>query len=936
MTKKKIPSIARVFLTSMIVFTVVPTLFMGILLIANQVEDFRHGMQNLRTQAADSQMALLKEEVERTRDTEGRLVVRDLIDIAKGTGEGFYRYAWTEPGLTGKGFAKIGYVKLFQPFGWLIGTGAYVQDAEKDVQKEVLDRIANTRFGKGGYVFAGTYDGVSLTEPALGRNMLGLADANGVKIVQELISVAKAGGGFVRYVMPRLGGMRDAPKLSYAMPVPRWKWYIGAGMYVDDMETVIAARRSSLERSIRLHVMESVALLIGLLCLILLAARTARRRLQKSLSVFTCFFREAASGTARIDPDHVGFQELVALASTANDMVDSRLAAERELLASEERYRSIVENVSDAFIIHDTRRRILDVNENACRLYGYSREELIGGDLRLVTNEESPAWIEDISRRLLSERALVFETEAIRKDGTVIPIEVSARIVTLEGNGVIQSFVRDITARREAVKTMRESEALLRTLMDNMAAGVMIVDAQTHVVEKVNPATVELVGMPAGQIEGRCCHTFICPDEEHACPVTDLGQEVDRSDRVVFRADGGTIPVIKSVKRISLGGRDKLLETFIDITDRKRAAEERRKLEEQVRQTQKFESLGILAGGIAHDFNNILTTVLGNAELALMETALAYSGKASFLREPIDLRTLVAEMTDLLASSVSRKVVVRLRLEDGMPLVLADPSQVRQVVMNLLINASEAIGEGNGEIEVSAGAARYDEAYLRATELSEELPPGLYVRLEVADTGCGMSAETRARIFEPFYTTKFKGRGLGLAAVLGIVRSHKGALKVASEPGRGTRFTMLFPAHQPAGGSGPAGKGNGQSAESWSGTLLLVDDEESLRTVGSQMLARLGFSVLTASDGGEALEIYRRKSRDIDVVVLDLTMPRMDGAEALAEIRRIDPRARVILASGHSEEDVAGRFADQELSGILQKPYTMAKLRELMRGIFGG
>jgi CheY-like chemotaxis protein len=312
---------------------------------------------------------------------------------------------------------------------------------------------------------------------------------------------------------------------------------------------------------------------------------------------------------------------------------------------------------------------------------------------------------------------------------------------------------------------------------------------------------------------------------------------------------------------------------------------------------------------------------------------LAYSGKASFALERMDLSDLIGETAHLLKTSITKKAVLNLNLERGLPPLLADPGQIRQIVMNLIINASEAIGERSGVIRVSVGATRCDEEYLRDTELREELVPGLYVHLEVADTGCGMDAQTRARIFEPFFTTKFTGRGLGLAAVLGIVRAHRGALKVFSEPGKGTTFTVLFPAMETAEDGAPIGEAAAGSGWTGKGTILLADDEESLRALGAKMLERLGFTVLTAADGRTAVDIYRERHAEIDLVVLDLTMPHMDGAEAFGALRRLNPEVPVVLASGYSEEDVAARFIGKGANGVLQKPYTLGKLRELLSGL---
>jgi len=396
-----------------------------------------------------------------------------------------------------------------------------------------------------------------------------------------------------------------------------------------------------------------------------------------------------------------------------------------------------------------------------------------------------------------------------------------------------------------------------------------------------------------------------------------------------------------------------------DVTESKRAEAEKRNLEEQVRRTQKLESLGVLAGGIAHDFNNILMAVLGHAELALAEISpmsparrniteiataarraaelcrqmLAYAGKTSIALERVVLPDLVEEMAHLLKTAISKKAILNLNLERGLPPIEADPSQIRQIVMNLIINASEAIGDRSGVVTVSVGATRCDEEYLSRTELRETLAPGLYLHLEVADTGCGIGEETRLRIFEPFFSTKFTGRGLGLAAVLGIVRAHKGALKVYSEPGKGTTFKILFPATEgPVEGArtiepAPLADWRGK------GTILLVDDEESLVALGARMLEHLGFTVLLASDGLQAVELYRERGKEIDMVLMDLTMPHMDGAEAFGELRRLNPAVRVVLASGYSHEDVASRFAGKGLNGVLQKPYTLLKLRESLAGL---
>jgi len=405
-----------------------------------------------------------------------------------------------------------------------------------------------------------------------------------------------------------------------------------------------------------------------------------------------------------------------------------------------------------------------------------------------------------------------------------------------------------------------------------------------------------------------------------------------------------------------------LLLAVTDITERKWAEEKRFQMERQMQQTQKLESLGVLAGGIAHDFNNLLTIILGNASLALDELPptspacdslraiektslraaelcrqmLAYSGKGRFVIENIRLGMLIGEMVSLLKASISKKSILNLNLKEPLPALRGDPSQIRQVVMNLVINASEALGEHAGAIAISTGLMECSREYLAEACFDGSPTEGLYVWLEVSDTGCGMDPETQHRIFEPFFTTKFTGRGLGLSAVLGIVRGHQGALKVYSEPGKGTTFKVLFPAvpqERPT-----VARHEEAKPVDWkgAGTILLVDDEESVRTLGSRMLERSGFEVLTAADGREALEIYRVRRAEIALVLLDLTMPEMDGEETFRELRRIDPNVRVVMSSGYTESEITPRFAGKRLTGFLQKPYSMTALMDCLRVPLGG
>jgi len=404
-----------------------------------------------------------------------------------------------------------------------------------------------------------------------------------------------------------------------------------------------------------------------------------------------------------------------------------------------------------------------------------------------------------------------------------------------------------------------------------------------------------------------------------------------------------------------------LLGFFHDITSRRSAAEAHRKLEEQIQQAQKLESLGILAGGIAHDFNNLLVGILGHADLMLEDTAeddpnrdslkeietastraaelcrqmLAYAGKGRFVIEPLDLGELVREMAELLKVSISKNARLKFDFAPELPRIRGDATQLRQVVMNLITNAAEAVADRGGEILLSTGSGYCSRKHLAGAYLNDHLEEGCYVHLEVKDTGQGMASDTLERIFDPFFSTKFMGRGLGLAAVLGIVRSHQGAIFLKSLPLRGTTFRVLFPA---LGEPLRREEDQPEAHLAWrgSGTVLLVDDEEMVRMVGGRMLERLGFSVVGANGGAEAIAHFQEHHEQIQCVLLDLTMPQMDGKQTLQELRKISPDVPVVITSGYTRHSVSERIDSEEVEGFLQKPFDLSNLRDTLRQVVSG
>lgn len=437
---------------------------------------------------------------------------------------------------------------------------------------------------------------------------------------------------------------------------------------------------------------------------------------------------------------------------------------------------------------------------------------------------------------------------------------------------------------------------------------------------------------------------------------------IDNEKSVIVLANGIVISLLFFAVAASLARtRERAVALANEMTKALRDSEEEKlALQAQMFQAQKLESLGVLAGGIAHDFNNLLMSILGNTEMALInlhddsparksiekarevsqraaeltKQMLAYSGKGKFVIENIDMSELVENTMELLKVSIGKKVEVKYNLAPNLPQVEADATQIRQVVMNLVINASDAIGDKPGVINVTTGVIECDREYFNDVEIGKELPEMTCVYIDVTDNGCGMDEETKAKIFDPFFTTKFTGRGLGLAAVLGIVRGHKGALKITSKVGEGTTFRVLLPKSDKY--VEPLQVAEKKDKE-WngSGTVLVIDDEDTVVFVTQAMLEEIGFSVMTATDGPEGIELYRRHSDEIRAVLLDLTMPKMSGEEVLRELKKIRSDARVILNSGYNEEEIASKFSSEGFAGFLHKPYTMGRLTEKLREVLG-
>jgi two-component system, cell cycle sensor histidine kinase and response regulator CckA len=516
----------------------------------------------------------------------------------------------------------------------------------------------------------------------------------------------------------------------------------------------------------------------------------------------------------------------------------------------------------------------------------------------------------------------------------------------------------EVSRRKEAEKEYR---TILQTAMD----GFWIVNREGLILD-VNDAYCRIIGYSREELLNMRIQDVEAAEtsKEVVTHIQETRKKgTDRFETHHRRKDGIIVDIEVSASGDPQENDERQWVFLRDITERNRAEEERRSLEAQLQHGQKLEELGVLAGGIAHDFNNILQIILGNVDLIqkiilkmsparpfvdnikrsvdraalLTNQMLAYAGKKSISLQVLDLGAISGDIIHLIQSSVSKKVTLHMCLTQGLPLVEADAAQIQQVLMNLVLNASEALNEeSGGVVTVSTMVLHCTEDYLSRNLAPNNNCEGDYVCLEVSDTGCGMNDETKKKLFDPFFTTKFTGRGLGMSAVLGIIRAHKGAILVESIPGKGTIIRVLFPA-LPRSQSTASEEGQEKSVATpgVANTILFVDDEPDMRDLGLLALGQMGYMVLTAADGLDAIEIFKAHFEEIACVLLDLSMPRMDGGQALLELRRIKPDVCVILASGYAEEELEARFTGQDVNAFLQKPYDIHALSETLKKVLG-
>jgi PAS domain S-box-containing protein len=638
------------------------------------------------------------------------------------------------------------------------------------------------------------------------------------------------------------------------------------------------------------------------------------------------------------------------------DEVSERRRAEDKLRKSEERFREMAEHISEAFWLYDwNKRKVIYTSPAYESIWGRPVEDLYAHEAE---------WNESVHPEDLEYARVSFEKivqtgggekreyRIVRPDGSVRWVSDRGFAIRDENGQVVRiaGIAEDITERKRAEVALRESEERFRELAELMPETIFEVNLEGQLTF-VNRNAYNYFGYTQADLkQGLGSFDMIIPAErdrakENVAKILS-GEQTGINEYTALRKDGTTFPVMIYSAPIFKEGKPVGLRGFvIDITDRKTAEAERRKLQVQFQQAQRFEALGTLAGGIAHDFNNLLMNIQGNTSLMLFELnnthphfellkniekqvksgaqltqqMLGYARKGKFNVKPVDLNQIVDESAETFGRT-RKEITIERKFENDLFSIAADKGQIDQVLLNLYVNAADAM-PGGGKLIIKTR----NQTHLNIKSDHYNPMPGNYVQLTISDTGSGMDKATLERIFDPFFTTKEMGRGtgLGLASVYGIIKSHDGYIDVESEKGHGTTFTIFLPASE----SGIEGNAEADARLiRGSGTLLIVDDEELVLDVGANMLEKLGYTVLKAHNGTEAVDIFTANHDKIKMVILDIIMPDMGGGAVYDKIKPINPNVKVLLSSGYSVDGQAIELLERGCDGFMQKPFTMEEL----------
>ncbi len=900
------------------------------------------------------------------QDAKGNFPIKDEIKMIKEKKQGFVKDFWPVPGRDpSTTVPKMSFIKYFKPLSWYIGTGAYYKDYTKRIKNNILHYLADLKFGQEGYFFGNTYQGDSIFSNGKinigSENLWNLRHPKGKKVIQEMIKIVKNHGrGFVNYSWDKLNSSTLSPKISFVAGIPEWQWVIGAGVYLDTVDKIIAEKRAALNNKFKQGLIRGIFIMLLLFCLIYFWSRRFANQIFESFDTCVLNLKQAGAGSAGVDIENIPLKEFKDIAVSMNQILEKRNRAQRKLQESEERYRSIFENAVEGFFQRTPEERFIDVNPAFAHMLGYSSpREFISA----VSDLENQLYVNPGDRhryeKIIRKNGYIknFELQAKRKDGSIIWVSSTASAVYDKNGKIIryEGSTVDITERKQA----EEHYKRLLAAIENIAEAVVITDLSGNILY-TNPTFEKITGYAKEEVIGENPRILKSGKQDSVFydklwqTITSgeiwYGRFIDRKKNGSFYTEDTTISPVFNES----GGIINFVAVKRDITNDIM-------MERKLQQSQKMESIGVLAGGIAHDFNNILFPIIGYTEMMMRDAEEDHPWKnrlnsiyksclrasdlvkqiLTFARQEksdtklMKMQPIIKEALKLIRSTIPATIEIKQNINPKCGAIKVDPTQIHQIVMNLTTNAYHAMEDTGGKMTVSLKEIHLDKD--DAQQSSGDMNPGYYACLSVTDTGIGMDKTIIENIFTPFFTTKEKGKGtgMGLSVVHGIVKKAGGSINVYSEPGKGTTFNVYLPVIESDSyessstvTDSPVPRGTGH--------ILLVDDENEILKMEKDVLEHLGYQVTSRNSSTEALELFKNSFHKFDLVITDLVMPNMPGDKLAAELLKLRPDIPILLCTGFSEVMSEEKAASMGIHGFLLKPVVIKDLAKKIGEVLNG
>ena len=906
------------------------------------------------------------------KNVNGKAVVKDIINIARQKGEGFYEYKWTMPDKNGNNYKKISFLKVFKPLNWVICTGLYIDDIEREIEQRLLKKISEIRFFREGYIFINRFNGDALISNGIvfsGKKKLWEEfDSNPEEIKsifsKELKAAKKPDGDYIFYNFQKLTNPKKiSSKVSFIYGIPELEWIVGAGVYLADMEKDILKMQRQLHDSIKRQVFIFTIISLFLLILFLYIRHKFNKRVISDISIFLSSISKAIIKGELINRQDIEFVELDKLARDINIIIEEKSDIVKRLQEEREKLFVTLCSIGEGVIASDKDGRIMIINKVGEELTGYEAESAQGMPitdvLRIVDSNNKDNVLNPIKEVIDGGEGLEISQgiKLISKDGKEYHITLTASPIKKKDSqeilGIIVVF-KDVTEEHLIQERLLYNKQFLHTVIESIQDGISVLnpDLTIHYTNSIMKKWYSK-NLP---LEGKKC--FSCFHNKSVpcapCPSLRCMQTGKTETEIVRGLKGSPIEWLEiycyPIRYPTTGEITGVVEFVRDITERKRA-------EDELQRLRRLESIGTLAGGIAHDFNNILQGIYGNIQLAMikmeeddparaflnnaersMERAmkltrqlLTFTKGGILIKEDVALDKFVKEIVQFELSGSS--IMPVFEVDDDLWQVNVDKGQIGQVFSNLIINARDAMPDG-GHIYISMKNKIVDSD---KDENASGIRRGRYVEISVKDEGTGIDPSHIDKIFEPYFTTKEQGNGLGLATTYSIIKKHGGDIEVQSIVGKGTAFTVYLPVFNGQTDIKDHKKDTEKDDKiTQKAKILVMDDEETIRDLVSNMLETFGHEVKTASNGEEAIRMYRDamdRGQPFDLVILDLTVPGgMGGKETMERLLVIDPDVSAIVSSGYSDE--LNHYLEIGFKGVISKPYTINEVRRAVNNIF--